>query len=255
MTNAISYLLAKAPPSTTEYETAPYIICNEPNQEFILDHLSRLPQTTGDYLGFGGLFNLDMIAVARPKEAWICDINTLLLEFFGILQDVILIAKNRGEFISIFMSRMDPKFNNMFFGEHGEALLTEADREGSWLNTDEKFTYIQSLYRAGKIHHRFLDATDSMAFEMFAGKKFQLVYATNISEWLKIHSMSARAQFEANMRSCLQSDTLFVDAFNTGMPSRITFGPPSYGLTLLGPPLRWTVGRLPSFEKFIKRRR
>ena len=232
-----------------EDEYTSLLMDNEVNRS-VLDQLKHLPKRSGSHFGFACLLNYDILAASDPgaEGAYLCDIDSKVIQFFDWARDAMIEASNRESFIDRFYSQH--KFQvlkDCQMKTVEEAFKEEMQRPGSWLSTEEGFLRIKKLYQQNVIHHLILDAAShSEAFQkqLPQNVRFQTVYVSNIPEWLLNHSTLKMENFQENMKLVIQPDTCFIDAF---YPDKNQKG--------MGPPLRVTVGCIPSFKKSGKRKR
>lgn len=206
-----------------------YPACNEYDQEETLDSLKKLPPiSNGVHIGFSGLFNLEIIAIRKPKKVFICDVSYLEFEYYSILQKSFLEASNPCDFVSLFSHYMNKsrllkgltvetyigKFPNK--SSFGDYLQKTLERDVSWLSDDE-FSYIQNLFRNKNIIFLPLNAADNTDnFQILSrylteeGLKLDTYYTSNIFYWIK--SKEGKENFRKNMETLTNDHSIIIDA-------------------------------------------
>lgn len=230
-----------------------YTLCNETNKEVVLRQLTTRihEQPTGSlsalpahiervHLGFSAQFNYDIIAVTQPSYALIFDINTQMLEYYEHFKECICSSPTRHDFIARIQPFIDERYKVDF--------ICEPNRPFSWLSSDARYSFVQTMYATERVFHRCINAAGA-SLELLAEHKpdsvvIDTIYASNIYEWLEQEGFEKRDQFKKNMRCLLKDHGTFIDARYLTQEQKES-----------GPPLR-SGSDLPKYatEKKTKRR-
>lgn len=214
-------------------DSNPYILTTEIGQSAALEQLRLLkPNKEGLYLGFAFEFNYHVLAERPVKFAWIGDINKKMHTIYQFIETTIVKTENKDAFIEAFRKELEEKevyyfsWKEQFPSKVIDYYLT---REFSWLYTEEKFQRIRNLYLNHQIQHVNLDLVKDTSFFVqlkkwadFHNCQFDIVYASNIPEWLQRTSYLATTTMKANLLQIMSPQTIFIDAkqeaFECGEP-------------------------------------
>jgi hypothetical protein len=220
----------------------PYILSNECNREETLKVLSRAASSEGAFhIGFSCWENYDFMVARNSCGALIADISNETSKFHQLTQKLILSSSNREKFVACMLEFLsaDSSFLREETAEALDAIHKELFRSGSWLNTDEAFENIQSLYRNQRIIHIRMNLKDIKAFQAVAdwmranGLYCDSLYLSNIPDWIQNGESPDREmgklKFAINRVLCKASYVIHASEFfheNTGMPQRVYQGSP-----------------------------
>lgn len=204
-------------------EDLPYIMTTEVRQLETLAQLQNMPPAEeGLYLGFSFEFNYHLLAERPVKFAWICDINKWTHSLYTFIQKTIVTAPNRDAFMHAFMEEITLHHQTYFLcptSFEEKVRLHYMTHEFSWLYSEEKFLRIKQLYLDHKIVHVNLDVVEDAYF--FGKLKdwadhhslhFDVVYLSNIPEWLQRTSFHSLIKMKTNLLQILSPQTLLIDA-------------------------------------------
>lgn len=135
-----------------------YLATNESGVEQIRVQLQQVPLVAnGCHLGVSGFYNLDLIALRRSAYGIIVDLNPAVRVFMEMTLYILRTESNREQVIkkladyeattdlSVCLGSQLPE---MWFGR---VILYESTRVGSWMATEETFSYIQQQARQDRI--------------------------------------------------------------------------------------------------------
>lgn len=214
-------------------DDAPYVITSEVGQLETLTQLKNMPPPEeGLYLGFSFEFNYHLLAERPVKFAWICDINKRMHILYDFIQKTIVKTSHRQAFMQLFMEEITRNHETYFLCQTGfeeKVSMHYLNNEFSWLYSDEKFLRIQQLYLDQKIAHVNLDVVEDAYFfgrlKDWASEqnlKFDVIYLSNIPEWLQRTSHHSLIKMKTNLLQILSPETLLIDAkqlhYESGAP-------------------------------------
>jgi len=222
--------------------TKPYILSNESNRDLTARELRVSASTYGAFhIGFSCWENFDLMVARNSCGGLIADISNETHIFHQITQKIMLSSSNREEFVAQMLAFLseNPSFFREEKAESLDAIHKELFRSGSWLNTEESFQKIRSLYQAHRIIHIRLDIMDRWAFQTIAdwmranGLHCDSLYLSNIPDWIRNGEDSVKGMGKLKMaiNRVVNKDTFVIHASeqfaeNTGMPQRVYQGFP-----------------------------
>lgn len=209
----------------------PFLLTTETGHTEIFDRLSTIPTIdNGVYLGFAFELNYHILARRPVQKAYICDIHWSVINLHQWVQTTVAVTASRKEFIELFHEELFVNChkyfpdiqtigNETFSGYLKHVFERYTTLEYSWLRTDEAYTTIRNLYRNGQIEHLTLNiAHDTGRVAQMvkdakqAGCVFDVVYLTNIAEWVYFDDSEHFDAMCANLQSLLSDSTIFIDA-------------------------------------------
>ena len=210
-------------PKTFQVDSCPYILTTEIGQNEALIELNDYPaKENGVYVGFAFEFNYHLLAQRPMQMAVICDINARMHKLYDFVAKTIIHCSTRTAFLAKFRTELET--NVMYYYGTNEididAIINYySNKEFSWLSSEERFLQIKSLYQENKIVHLNLNLSEDIDFfgnlkkwMDHKGYELDVVYVSNIPEWLNNAGSSALARMEANLLRIMSKNTIFVDA-------------------------------------------
>jgi hypothetical protein len=175
-----------------------YIGTNETGIENVRKTLMEYPQLDkACHIGFSSWYNFDIMVQRKSQRAVICDFNPDVKEFVNTTLLYTISSKTRESFcekIESYVEKNCRKFSPNVGTDDlipvEEEIRDELDRSGSWLSTDEGFTYIKQLAEHGKISVITEDIRNSEIFfelsKIIIRKNVPIdtVYTSNISYYM-----------------------------------------------------------------------
>lgn len=202
-----------------------FYMSNERYQALTIANLSSLPYLeNGAHIGFSTLFNFDIIVCRDSKIAFLCDISEKVFKYFKIIQDAILEARNREEFVDIILEKLnrsdllkaESKMKDTF-AKIVMHFTNELERPGSWLSTDKGFNKIKSMYEHKMIFHICLDASDQEGnlkslSDWLKSKGYEpdTLYLSNIFEVLSF--VDKKEAFIKNFENFINENLIVIDS-------------------------------------------
>lgn len=217
-------------------QAPPYILPNEPEPGRVIEQLKNYDKPQGDalncHIGVSGLFNYDVVAARKSDFALLIDINknTVALHWLTImiLQDTKI--HTRQQFIKALMHNLREYKRELFIfsGSSISNLPQELTRKGSWLESDEKFSYIQQMAVENRIMPTLLSISDRDALQKLAaiikenGFRLDTLYTSNVIEWLLRKTNDAfktQMNFAAGMLPLIDQSSLYISSDQIGTRS------------------------------------
>ncbi len=192
----ISYL---SDPKMDQAVAGVYIGCNETETEKVQQVLAECkPLPNPAHIGFSGWHNFDIIVQRKSVRGILCDFNPNTKKFL----EVSLIACARFDretfivgmrnYVSSHLSQFSPNVKGDDFILPDEEIELESTREGSWLSTDEGYSYIKTLALSGKICVITQDIRNETVFK-------------NIARTLKYNNIAIDTLYVSNIRKYMIS--------------------------------------------------
>lgn len=200
-----------------------YVLCNEVEQEAILERLSPA-RSNGVHLGFSCWLNFDILAEKKSPYALLCDFDSNMIALLNTIQRIIAISQTPDEFIEKFWQELSSHEELHFQGFFGPTGIVNYEnfrhqmRLKGWLSTPEKFQIIKEMYAQGRILHRKLDITDTSAFDQIKqwaftqNLVFDSLYTSNIPEWVFQSSLEKRNALYRNVEKIIDPSTQVITA-------------------------------------------
>lgn len=129
-----------------------YILTNETNLEETQNVIKTHPKPEGMtlHMGCASWHNLDIIFARKSTYGLLFDYNPKNAEFIGKTKELVRVCPTRLEFIQAmtrYLNCLDGAERNLYFHWDSGSLLqrieNELTREGSWLSSDDSYTYIK----------------------------------------------------------------------------------------------------------------
>ncbi len=198
--------------------------------------------TQGCHIGFSGWHNFDILVARKSDRAIICDYNPENAYFLHHVLEIIRKSKHRTDFVdrtikyvkevnwdnaSLGRSNLthfiefvpniseDPIYAELEGKPEAEIKL-ELNKNGSWLQTDESFSYIQKLALDDKIVLLTEDIRATAVFQRMInilqnnGIQVDSLYVTNIHDYM--FSEEDKKSFIQTVKALSESDTLIIAA-------------------------------------------
>ena len=230
----------------------PYLMTTETGHKEALKEIFALPTpSNGVYLGFAFEFNYHVLAKREVQKAFICDINPRMHTIYNWIAKTIVTAKDRKDFLEKFEAELNkhPEYY-LCSSTTQETIEHFISHRWSWLYSDKNYAQIRQLYFEGKIEHRYLNLTDKTGqFQDLGnwardnGYVFDIVYLSNIPEWIWNAGRHHIQTMQENLNELLSPSTLLVDAkkerWETGAPKvRVATDVSKQGFPSFRPPKR-----------------
>jgi hypothetical protein len=198
-----------------------YIMCNEAETEKTQQVLEHDKINNGCHIGFSSWHNFDIMAIRKPERAILCDFNPQTKEFL----DASLICVNYSHDRFTFANYMG-KFvqqNRRFFSINvkkdeftlpEDEIKQELTRGGSWLASDDGFSYIKKLALEGKIATITEDIRNNDKFgkisKLLKDNEIPIdtVYISNINEYM--HEEEDKNKFIATVNHLFTFNTTLI---------------------------------------------
>lgn len=215
--------LPPVPPSTREsYEDGVlYLVTTECGQNENLAKLSETPpKSNGVLLGFAYEYNYNILAVRPMARAIICDINGRMHEFYQWTADNIPKYETPKEFLKAFKKKIDENVDRyLHIGRNSTEVIEHYKQDFMWTSTLTSYEIVRNMYMNGKIAHVNLNLSkDTVYFNQLRfwaeryGYVFDVIYLSNIPEWIHNDGMQAVERMRNNLMEILSPETLLIDA-------------------------------------------
>lgn len=231
----------------------PYLMTTETGHKEALKEIFALPTpSNGVYLGFAFEFNYHVLAKREVQKAFICDVNPRMHSLYQWIAQTIVNIPDRKVFLEKFEAELNqhPDYYLRFPATAQETIEHFISHRWSWLYSDANYAQIRQLYCEGKIEHRYLNLTDKTGqFQDLGnwardnGYIFDIVYLSNIPEWIWNAGYHHIQTMQENLKALLSPSTMLVDAkkerWETGAPKvRMTTDVSKEGFPSFRPPKR-----------------
>lgn len=152
-----------------------------------------------NHFGFSAWHNFDIMVARQSERGIVCDINSKWQKFLHLTLRELNHASDRHSFaeqMKTYVNQNLSEFGSIVSPDSDDEVLPqdiidlELNRPGSWLSTDEGFSYIQKLAKNGKISAIVADIRDEQKFQELANilkqnaVSIDTLYVSNIAEWM-----------------------------------------------------------------------
>jgi hypothetical protein len=198
-----------------------YIGCNETETENIQHVLEDIKINGGCHIGFSSWYNFDIMVIRQSERGILCDFNPETRKFINISLAGAVACPNRfafvdgiNKYVGKFFCKFSPNVKNGVCITADEEVEGELTREGSWLSSDESFSYIKKLAREGKISVITEDIRNDDLFRKIAkilqdnSISIDTVYLSNIGEYMLTEK--DKDKFINTVRSLCTYETKFI---------------------------------------------
>jgi hypothetical protein len=215
--------LPPVPPSTREsYEDGSlYLLTTECGQKENLEKLLETPpKANGVLLGFAYEYNYNILAVRPMARAIICDINRQMHEFYKWTANNIPKHETPKEFLEAFQSKIDENPTGyLHLAQNSKEVMKHYTKDFMWTSNFTSYEIVRNMYIKGKISHVNLNLSEDTVYfnqlRLWAEKNgyvFDVIYLSNIPEWIHNNGMQAVERMRNNLMEILSPQTLLIDA-------------------------------------------
>jgi len=191
-----------------------YTLSNEQNQDSI-DSISS--SFHGDvYMGFSGWFNYQLMFKRNVKYAFLLDKNLPVVLLHRMTAEVIRRSRDRFEFVKNFEAALQSSTRLGLEGDWSE-LKFMTQIKGSWLGSDENFSFIKRMYEDNRIISSMADIRLNSVFARIARwlkeNNFMMdaVYSSNILAWV-IKDRNGPQEYYDSLSTVSSPSTIIIDS-------------------------------------------
>ena len=180
-----------------------------------------------NHFGFSAWHNFDIMVVRQSERGILCDFNPKWQKFLHLTLLELNNASNRHSFtehMKIYVNQNLSEFGSKVSPDSDDEILPkdiidqELNRPGSWLSTDEGFSYIQKLAKDGKISIVVADIRDEQKFQELGNilkqnaVSIDTLYVSNIAEWMS--TSEDKENFVKSVNHLISPQTKLIQAGN-----------------------------------------
>lgn len=216
---AICFFLHERAFSLSEYlkSYSPFVISNEYNQVEVLHQLAKLPRKeNGVHIGWSIECNYKIMVVRRPKVAFLCDINSRVLQFHKLFKNLILSSLEVEEFLSKLEEAFIEKKEHLFANEKDFKRIRRHFFD--LLMQEDDFKYLKKMFTEDLVHFLYLDVLDEednfikLSSEIKEnGYEIDTVYLSNLMPFAAVTKKKS-AIFLKNLANFEGENSLFIQA-------------------------------------------
>jgi hypothetical protein len=203
-----------------------YITTNETNlsetSRLLIDHPQPSADTQKIHIGCATWHNFDIMCARKSNYGLIIDFNPKNAEFIQKTVEIIKTSKCRAFFkdaMIAYLNSLKGKERDLFFHADQKGLPTERiekefSRQGSWLETEEKYLFIKELVTDDRIISITENITNCEKFSKIrqfldSNKIFiNTLYLSNICNFMK--TANDKESFAKSIKYLLNKDTIFI---------------------------------------------
>jgi len=232
----------------SDFHGHPFLLTTETGHPAVFEALSQKPQIEGGvYFGFAFEFNYHILARRPFERAYICDIHPSMIALYAWVKEGVVATESREAFIEKFHEELfvnkeryfpdsDEFSDKNLVGYLKDVFNHYRTYAYSWLKEDASYARVRNLYLDNRIVHLNLNlARDGgriaeISQEVQNEKRvFDVVYITNIAEWVRFKDYDHYDNMVTNLQSLLSDKTTVVDSkrerpFREYAHSRVTEG-------------------------------
>lgn len=200
-----------------------YITTNEKNLDATSQLLKKHPLVQNAiHIGCATWHNFDIMSARKSQFGLIVDFNPKNASFIKKTIDLIRVSASREDFKNSmidYLNSLDGKERRIYFHRDQKGLPTdrierELFREGSWLQTEEKYLFMKDLV----CNDRLVAITESFTNpKTFAAIRRELdasnvaidtVYLSNICNFMR--TSKEKKEYERSIKHIVSQDTIFI---------------------------------------------
>lgn len=215
--------LPPVPPSPREgyVDGSLYLVTTECGQKENLEELSKRPsKSNGVLLGFAYEYNYNILAVRPMARAIICDINGRMHEFYQWTADNISKYETPEDFLKAFQNKIDENpARYLHIARNSTEVVEHYTQDFMWTSNFTSYKRVRQMYLEGRITHLNLNLSEDTSYfnelRLWAqdhGYVFDVIYLSNIPEWIYNDGMNAVERMKSNLMTILSPETLLIDA-------------------------------------------